>query len=309
MYASQQHRASSILESLNRMGGSISAPQDKPTAEPTQLLLFSEDSLQLEPVPVTVPNERRCIKPQPDVGPPQLSSFIRKWKIPKKRTMAEVCPVRRRRPGKSESSSPANGLRGQARYTNSMSASTHNMRLRPSKPTPPISRVTAMASKQFRRGTKVSRRIKSPRKRKAVSLGPMGLIIRKRYLELILQGGKTKEIRSRPCYGKVGKEIYLLESGKTKMINGVNHRHVRGRCKVLGMEKMTLHALQMDRECGLDAEGIQFCKDRYIRRNGHAWAWVLGELKQESFWTPVVMGCVIWSPVNVPETRKRTKYA
>merc|ERR1712096_503789 len=102
-------------------------------------------------------------------------------------------------------------------------------------------------------------------------------------------------IRSKACRNKIGDTIYLIEGG-AYIVNGVKSQHVRARCKIIGMErKPTLASLRNDPACGLDAVGIKFCRDRYIGKNGCAWAWILGPLEYVDFWTPVVGGCVIWT--------------
>ena len=50
-----------------------------------------------------------------------------------------------------------------------------------------------------------------------------GLIVKKRWLNLILSGKKTIEIRGSNTK-KIGQPIYLLESG-TNLVKGTNHKN------------------------------------------------------------------------------------
>lgn len=129
-----------------------------------------------------------------------------------------------------------------------------------------------------------------------------GLVIKKKWIDLILSGKKTLEIRGSDTY-KVGQIIYLLESG--------SHR-VRGTCKIA--ESFPICASphwnqEKNRHC------VDVPWENVIKRYKVPYAWELSEVKE---WEDVSYynhpkGAVIWvknvEPTNGMTENERLRYS
>ena len=125
-------------------------------------------------------------------------------------------------------------------------------------------------------------------KRKRATLN--GLIIKKKWLDLILSGKKTLEIRG--CSTKkTGVPIYLLESGS---------RRVRGTCIIQSVYPISCSDWSEERENHCVDLSYKELKERY--KNPHAW--VLADVKpvEDVWYYDHPNGAVIWvkdvSPVD-----------
>lgn len=109
-----------------------------------------------------------------------------------------------------------------------------------------------------------------------------GLIIKKKWLDLILSGKKTLEIRGHDTH-KIEQTIYLLESGTQR---------VRGTCKIVSSKLITYQNWDnIKGSTGLDISMAQLNK-----RYHTAYAWELSEVEE---WGDISYyehpkGAVIW---------------
>lgn len=109
-----------------------------------------------------------------------------------------------------------------------------------------------------------------------------GLIIKKKWIDLILSGKKTLEIRGSDTH-KIGETIYILESG--------SHR-VRGTCKIVGSRFITYQNWDsLKEQACLDIPMTALNKKYHI-----AYAWELSEIEE---WEDISYykhpkGAVIW---------------
>lgn len=109
-----------------------------------------------------------------------------------------------------------------------------------------------------------------------------GLIIKKKWLDLILSGEKTLEIRSSSTK-KTGIPIYLLESGS---------RRVRGTCTIQSVYPISCSDWSEERGNHCVDLSYKELKERY--KNPHAW--VLADVKpvEDVWYYDHPNGAVIW---------------
>lgn len=109
-----------------------------------------------------------------------------------------------------------------------------------------------------------------------------GLIIKEKWLSLIVQGKKTFEIRGSNT-SKLNETIYLLESG--------THR-VRATCKIEGTYKITAKSwlATLDRHC------VDISYSDLIKRYKTPYAWKLSEIVpyEDISYYDHPKGAVIW---------------
>ena len=109
-----------------------------------------------------------------------------------------------------------------------------------------------------------------------------GLIIKREWLDLIISGKKTMEIRGSDTH-KIGETIYLLESGSGR---------VRGTCKIAGSRLMTYQ--------NWEKEKIHHCVNiSFIALNKiyhTAYGWILENVQpiEEDVFYKHPKGAVIW---------------
>lgn len=109
-----------------------------------------------------------------------------------------------------------------------------------------------------------------------------GLIIKKKWLDLIISGKKTLEIRGSNTK-KIGEPIYLLESG--------THR-VRGICKIKGTHLMTRN--NWDKEKDKHCVDISFLELNKIYLTAYAWELTDIEVFEDVSYYSHPKGAVIW---------------
>ena len=127
-----------------------------------------------------------------------------------------------------------------------------------------------------------------------------GLIIKKKWLDLILAGEKTMEIRGYDTH-KLDEPIYLLESG--------THR-VRGICKIGRSQLMTYK--NWDKYKTAHCVDIPFIE--LNKRYHTAYGWELENVQsvEERLYYEHPKGAVIWvknvEPFNPDDTDERLRY-
>lgn len=109
-----------------------------------------------------------------------------------------------------------------------------------------------------------------------------GLIIKKKWIDLILSGKKTIEIRGHDTH-KLGKEIYLLESGS---------RRVRGTCKIVSSKLITYQNWDKLKEKACLDISLTELNQKYHT----AYAWELTEVEpiKTTWYYNHPKGAVIW---------------
>ena len=109
-----------------------------------------------------------------------------------------------------------------------------------------------------------------------------GLIIKGQWLDLILSGKKTLEIRGSDTK-KVGEAIYLLESG--------THR-VRGKCRIYSTHPISCSnwSEEYEKHC----VDIAYAELKKIYKNPHAWELTEVEPIKTTWYYNHPKGAVIW---------------
>ena len=109
-----------------------------------------------------------------------------------------------------------------------------------------------------------------------------GLIIKRQWLDLILSGKKTLEIRSSDTK-KVGEAIYLLESG--------THR-VRGKCRICSTHPISCS--NWSEEYKKHCVDITYAELKKIYKSPYAWELTEVEPIKTAWYYNHPKGAVIW---------------